>query len=78
MVNFLEEKIEIGKKMSELIKELEMISNVKVKYICCYNAGENAWIKTNLRDAGIKAKIENTEPYNPQQNGMVELYFSYL
>ena len=75
---FVKKKSDIGTKMSELIKDLEMITYVKVKYICCDNAGENALIKTNLRDSGIKSKIENTSPYTPQQNGMIECSFSYL
>ena len=46
--------------------------------IRCDNAGENRKLKETLDLEGFNIKFEFTEPYTPQQNGVVERAFATL
>ena len=75
---FIKNKDEMGEQVSTLVDELQVQREIQVKYIRCYNSGENKNIVSYLLDRKLKAKMEFTAPYTSQQNGMVERSFAYI
>jgi antitoxin component YwqK of YwqJK toxin-antitoxin module len=70
---FLKHKDDQVQIVIKVIKRFQNETNVKVKYICFDNSGEN-----HDRHPSIKCKFEYTAPDSPQQNGKIERKFATL
>ncbi len=62
----------------ELIKELYLKYDCKVKYIRCDNAGENFSLEKACKQEGFGVFFVYIAPGTPQQNGRVERKFATL
>jgi hypothetical protein len=68
---FLKHKDDQVQIVVKLIKRLQNETNIKVKYICFDNSGENHDIQKII-------KFEYTAPDSPQQNQKIERKFATL
>ncbi len=75
---FLKEKSDLKDHVIELIKEMHLKYNCKVKCIRCDNAGENISLEKACKQEGLGVFFEYTAPGTPQQNGRVERKFATL
>ena len=66
------EQIEV---LIDWFNELKSKYCIKIKYICCDNAGENKALQQPLKKGGMKIQFEFTAPDMPQPNGIVECAF---
>ena len=69
------EKVEV---MVDWFDELDSKYSIKVKCICCNNAGENKPPQQQLKREGLKIQFKFTAPDMPQQNSVVEHAFATL
>jgi hypothetical protein len=75
---FLPAKSNLSKQMLYLIKKLNNMQHVNVKFIRCDDAGENHTFQQQSILANLDLTFEFTGPGSPQYNGVVERKFATL
>ena len=75
---FLRNKCDLSKHMMMIVKKLNGLNNVNVKYIRCEDAGENKAFEKNSILASLNLTFKYTGPGSPQYNGRVERKFATL
>ena len=72
-IYFLKAKSEVFEKFKEFKALIENLSDKRIKTLRSDNGGEytSKEFEAFCKDAGIKREL--TTPYNPQQNGVVEI-----
>jgi hypothetical protein len=76
---FMKTKDETKHHVITLILDLQKDKNIKVKFICCDNSGENRDIQQEIiQIPKIRVQFEFTAPDTPQQHGKIERKFATL
>jgi transposase InsO family protein len=73
----LKNKLDLKVKIKTLLTGLK-IENWNVRFIRCYDAGENMTMKNDPEIKSFGIKIEFSSPRNSQRNGKIERKFQSL
>ena len=74
----IKEKSDLSQSVMNLLLDLRLKHNTRVKYIRCDNAGENVALKKRCDNGGLGVTFEFTAVKTPEQNGRVERLFQTL